>query len=191
MNWIAVVPLRQGSQPKSRLSCRLSPEQRVVLTMKMARIVIDALQTCEAIEQIVVLSPHPPADGLSASWRYDSGRGMNAELDALREDLHDAAMLVILGDLPLVGPEDIEAMLAAAEQNGVALAPDRHDEGTNAVAIAQGRAFNFAFGEGSLSRHKERTEGAMVVQRRGLSLDIDTPEDLDAAIEAGYRPQLG
>jgi 2-phospho-L-lactate guanylyltransferase len=118
-------------------------------------------------------------------WRRDLGRGLNAELAALRDAI-TGPLLVVHGDLPLLGVEDVSALLAAAQVAGVALAPDRHGLGTNAVALREGADFGFAFGEGSLARHK-LAPGAVTVSRTGLACDVDTPADLDAVLAAGWR----
>ncbi len=186
MNWTAVVPLRQGAEPKSRLSVRLSREQRIALSIDLVRIVTGALHRCDAIARILLLSPERPPPEVPGEWVSDRGRGLNAELNMLRHDLGDPAMLVIHGDLPLVSGEDIAALLAGAEAQGHAFAPDRHGAGTNAAAIVSGRRFTFAFGDGSLARHLEQAPDAQLVRRPGLGLDIDTPDDLKAAIAAGY-----
>src|SRR3546814_20566370 len=95
-------------------------------------------------------------------------------------------MIFIHGDLPLLVPEEIDALIQAAG-GGCALAPDRHGSGTNAIALMAAAPFEFAFGENSLALHRT-TSGrrAAIVRRLGLSLDVDTPDDLDAAIAAGF-----
>ena len=187
MNWSAVVPLRQGQDPKSRLSKSLSPSERIRLSIHMVNAVVQALRDAGGIEQILLLSPVAPPASICVKWRQDKGQGLNAELDILRRELGDRALLVIHGDLPLVGPDDIEAMIEGAEERGHAFAPDRHDAGTNAVAIMPDRAFSFAFGEGSLARHLAHVPNAALIRRPGLSIDIDTPDDLERAIAAGFR----
>lgn len=188
MNWTAVLPLRQGPEPKSRLASRLSPAQRIALSLSMARGVLNILRDCPSLDRIILLSPDAPGEGLGGEWHRDGGQGLNEELDALRARLGDPAMLVVHGDLPLVTAGDIGALISGAERCGHALAPDRHGTGTNAAAIGAGRAFIFAFGEGSLQRHLACAPGAVLVRRPGLAIDIDTPDDLDAAIAAGFRP---
>lgn len=188
MIWTAVLPLRQGPQPKSRLSSRLSPAQRVALSTSMAGIVLRVLHDCPSLDRVILLSPDAPSEGLAGEWLRDEGAGLNQELDALRARLGNSAMLVIHGDLPLVTVADIAALVSGAERHGHALAPDRHGAGTNAVAIGGGRPFTFAFGEGSLHRHLACAPKAMQVRRPGLAIDVDTPDDLDAAIAAGFCP---
>ncbi|MBB3982607.1 2-phospho-L-lactate guanylyltransferase [Sphingobium fontiphilum] len=188
MSWIAVLPLRQGKDPKTRLATRLSAPQRIALARAMAGHVLDALSACPRVGRIILLSPDAPVDGMAGEWRRDEGRGLNAELNALRAALGEPAMLVVHGDLPMLSAQDIAAMIDAAQAHGCALAPDQHGAGTNAVALADGQAMDFAFGPDSLRLHQAAAPGAALVRRPGLAMDVDTPDDLDAALAAGYRP---
>lgn len=188
MNWTAVLPLRQGHDPKTRLAPRLSAPQRIALARAMAGHVLDALSACPRVGRIIMLSPDAAADGMAGEWRRDEGRGLNAELNALRAALGEPAMLVVHGDLPLLSTQDVVAMIDAAQAHGCALAPDRHGAGTNAVALADGYAMAFAFGPNSLRLHQAVAPEAALVRRPGLAMDVDTPADLDAALAAGFNP---
>jgi len=191
MNWTAVVPLKQAGERKTRLSARLSAKERAVLSDTMARHVVDCLRASPAVGTIRLLSPEqPPMKGVL--WARDDGRGLNEELAALRVQTGASPFLVIHADLPLLSPDDIDALITATG-SGCALAPDRHGGGTNAIALADGLPFSFAFGPGSATLHQAAAPGVVnIVQRAGLMLDIDTPDDLDAAIAAGFRrPETG
>jgi 2-phospho-L-lactate guanylyltransferase len=145
------------------------------------------LRKVPRIGPIHVLSPAIP-DGWQGEWFEDHGRGLNAELEAARQAMSPARLLVIHADLPLVAAKDIEALLDAAEFAGVAIAPDRHGSGTNALAIAGDRPLRFCFGEDSFALHRAQVgEDCPVLQRRGLALDIDTPDDLDFASCQGFK----
>lgn len=186
MIWTAVLPLKQGPDRKSRLSARLSGAERAMLGDHMAGHVLDCLLNSPSIGRVVLLSRRPLA-GKAVEWRADEGRGLNAELDVFRNALAGGPLLVVHGDLPLLAPDDVEAIVSAAA-TGCALAPDQHGAGTNAIALAGDMAFAFAFGENSLSRHLAASgERASLVRRPGLALDVDTPDDLDAAIRAGFQ----
>lgn len=187
MSWTAVVPLKQGEDPKSRLSPILSPSDRIALSVHMAELVITALRGSKSIDQIVLLSPFAPPGQIDAEWCDDKGLGLNQGLLRLRHEWADRAMLVINGDVPLVGVADIDAMILGAQERGCALAPDRHDVGTNAVALMPGQVFSFAFGEDSFDRHRADAPGAAVIRRPGLAIDVDMPEDLGVAKASGFR----
>jgi 2-phospho-L-lactate guanylyltransferase len=66
----------------------------------------------------------------------------------------------------------------------VAIVPDRHGTGTNALLIAPPGAFDPSFGPGSFDRHLEHARQAGIVHRvealPSLALDVDTPDDLIA-----------
>jgi 2-phospho-L-lactate guanylyltransferase len=106
--------------------------------------------------------------------------------DAARVALRAAAgagaarALLLAADLPLVGPADLELLLA--EDAAVVIAPDRHGRGTNALQLAPPTAIAPAFGEGSYGAHRERAQRARlemrVVTSRGLCTDIDNADDL-------------
>ena len=186
MSWSAIVPINLGRERKSRLAERLSAPERATLADAMSEHVLACLLETPEISKVVVLSPQLRVRA-GVERRRDFGGGLNPELAALRGAL-PGPLLVILGDLPLLSVEDLRALLAVAERAGIALAPDRHGLGTNAVALMPNREFAFAFGEDSCARHKLAAGGdAAIVERPGLAHDVDTPADLDAAVAAGWR----
>ena len=70
------------------------------------------------------------------------------------------------------------------------------DGGTNALLLRPGVSLPFAFGADSCSRHlaAARAAGlaARVIERAGLSLDLDRPEDIAACLaRAGNSRTLG
>lgn len=186
MTWTAVVPLKQGEGRKSRLSVVLSAHDRGRLSDLMAGHVFSALAEAPSVSRVLSLSAQVPSIA-SADWRQDRGRGLNAELTAVMAEPDLGPLLILHGDLPLIQAEDIEALIAAAGAEGAALAPDRHGTGTNAMAVAAGGVVP-AFGEQSFARHLAAiSPSPAVVRRTGLALDVDTPDDLRAALEAGFR----
>lgn len=136
------------------------------------------------IARAMVLSERPPA-GWRGSWAADHGHGLNQELAVARAAIGPVPLLIIHGDLPLLAPDDVCVLLEAALRSGLALAPDRHGTGTNALAIQDGRPFAFSFGPDSFRQHAAQGEAA-IVERPGLALDVDTAGDLDAAIAGGF-----
>jgi 2-phospho-L-lactate guanylyltransferase len=150
----------------------------------MFRHVANVLGRCPDMGDILVLSDTPPEDW-AGRVALDEGRGLNEELRLLAASLGSVPLLVIHADLPLLADEDIAVLLNEAE-HGCAIAPDRESVGTNAIALLRPDAPTFAFGEGSFARHLAAMDGARVVVRPGLGLDIDTPADLDAALAMGW-----
>jgi 2-phospho-L-lactate guanylyltransferase len=187
MRWTAVIPFKGTGERKTRLAGQLSPPERQRLSRQMFMHVVGVLSAVPDLSDIAVLSDQR-TEGWTGRLVFDEGRGLNAELRALAESLGSAPLLVIHADLPLLQSDDVLMLLSEAG-GGYAIGPDRHASGTNALALGNPRGFGFAFGADSFARHVAAARGrAGVVKRLGLGLDIDTPDDLKAAIAAGFSP---
>lgn len=176
--WHAVVPIKSAGQRKTRLLGQLTGSEIEQLTERMLHHVLTVLAQSGSIEHVTLLSPHRPA-GWAGEWAADGGGGLNAEIGKVTRTI-PTHLLVIHADLPMVQPADIDALVAAAA-DGAAIAPDRHDLGTNALALAATQFARFAFGPDSLARHRALYPNISVLRRPGFGLDIDVPADLAAA----------
>ncbi len=183
--WTAIVPFKPAHLRKTRLAPLLSPAARIALSARLFRHVIEILHAAPMIAEIAVLAAEP-IPGWNGPWIADAGRGLNLELQAARDSLAAATLLVIHADLPLVTAADITHLLQAAGPAG-AIAPDRHRDGTNALALHAQPDFSFAFGPASFKRHLNAMPGAAIVTAAGLALDIDTPADLALAAAQGFQ----
>lgn len=182
--WTVIVPLKAAAERKSRLAGQLTVSERRALTDRLFAHVVTTIADCPAVWRIVVLAPATPT-GWAGALLIDRGRGLNLELAAAVRSLDERRLAVIHADLPQLSADDVACLLAAADACGSALAPDRHGTGTNALALQSAWSFGFAFGPGSFARHAGQLPEARIVRRPGFSFDLDTPEDLDLAVEAG------
>jgi 2-phospho-L-lactate/phosphoenolpyruvate guanylyltransferase len=178
--WTALVPVRFGDNSKTRLAEALDQNGRSKLVDGMAKHVLDVLGRCDRISRLVLLSPIRP-QWWSGEWSKDAGRGLNAELTAWRAT-SVSPLCIVHGDLPLLEDGDIIAILDRAELLGAAMAADLSKTGTNALALHDSRAFTFQFGPNSCERHAVHLPAGAVLQRMGLSTDIDNPTDLEALV---------
>jgi len=100
-----------------------------------------------------------------------------------------STMLLLPADIPLVTKADIEALLAEHTCPGVSLAAAGSDGGTNALLVSPPDIIAPAFGDNSCQRHiahaREQGLQPAVVNTPGLSLDVDTVEDIRALLAAG------
>ena len=100
-----------------------------------------------------------------------------------------STMLLLPADIPLVTKADIEALLAEHRCPGVSLAAAGSDGGTNALLVSPPTIIAPAFGDNSCLRHiahaREQGFQPAVVNTPGLSLDVDTVEDIRALLAAG------
>lgn len=189
MTWTALIPLKPADERKSRLAEALGPDERAALSDRMFDHVVGVLATTPGIADIVLLAPAAP-EGWPHGWIGDEGRGLNAELASCREAL-PGDLLIVHADLPVLTSGDVEALLAAAEAAGSVIAPDRHNRGTNALALRDGVLLHPRFGANSFARHVEVMPSSAVVHREGLARDVDTPEDLVLAFPGeGRGPAL-
>jgi 2-phospho-L-lactate guanylyltransferase len=193
---VALIPIGTIDGAKSRLGAVLDAEERRDLALRLARGTIRAAVATPGIDETIVVTPDDEvrelALGEGARPLRQRSRGLN---DGLREARDEAiaagadAVLVLPIDIPHVSPELLVPLVAQAlSASGplVAVVPDRHDRGTNALLLAPPDVIDFCFGGDSKSAHVEaaRAKGARVELLDGpLSLDLDTPEDLLLAQE--------
>ena len=193
---VAVVPLKNLSQAKSRLAPLLSDLERRNLVVAMFGDVLAALQQAKGLSEIFVV-----ADGLADRLGGVSlileveNRGYDEAVAAALADSRVAgaeAMLVLPGDLPMVRPGDIEAFIGkfgCKESTtgklvgpAVRIAPARDGDGTNALLLTPPGLMTSQFGPGSFARHRAAAEALVstveIVAPPGLAFDIDTPQDL-------------
>jgi len=191
---VAIVPIKALTAAKSRLAAALDPTARAALTLRALGNVLAALDT-PGIAAWVVVTPDEAvlraAEAAGAIGLRQAGEGLNEGLAQGRTWAVAAgaeALLIVLGDLPLLARPDVEALLELADRPGVAVfAPDRHGLGTNALLLRPPDALPFAFGVGSLARHRAAAAARGLAPRwydaPGTALDLDTPADL-AALDA-------
>lgn len=158
----------------------MTADARALLSEHMFDHVIAVLSATPVIARIILLAPDAPEDW-PHDWIRDEGRGLNAELAAVQAAQASSDLLIIHADLPLLARIDVEALLGSAARTGIAIAPDRHDRGTNALACRAGMAIQPRFGPDSFALHLEQAPQRTIVRREGLAIDVDTPEDLELA----------
>jgi 2-phospho-L-lactate guanylyltransferase len=185
MRWTAIVPFNYGRPCKTRLAPLLSEEERATLALTMARHVVAVLAVTPGIAKIRVIAPRDP-NLPPALWIADEERGLNAELAAARAAAAPHPTLFIHADLPLVSSADLRVLLDGAEAQGAAIAPDTEGMGTNAIALADNRSFAPAFGIDSFHAHRHLLPDAGLVERDGLSCDIDDAASLRLALAHGF-----
>ena len=193
----ALVPVKNLQQAKQRLANVLDAGERRGLFRAMLEDVLSALSQCEALAGIVLVTRDREARLLAARYgarvlEEDHNRGHTAASRFGARTLAEegaAGMLQLPADIPLVTPQDIDALLQAhARAPAVTLAPSRDEQGSNAVACSPPDVLPLRFGDDSYLPHLQRARSLGiepgVVHRPGLALDVDTPDDLLAFLAA-------
>jgi 2-phospho-L-lactate guanylyltransferase len=199
---VAIIPVGALDGAKSRLGAVLDAEERLELTVGMARRTIAAAVAAGRIDEVLVITPDDAvrtlAVELGARPIRQRDSGLNHGLVAARAEAIAAgatAVLILPIDLPDVTPDAIDAVAAQLHELDrplVAIVPDRHGRGTNALLIAPPDAIDVCFGGDSAIAHESaaRAIGARLVILGGpLVLDIDTPDDLllaEASLNANH-----
>lgn len=200
MTTIAVLPIKRFDRAKRRLDPAVTPEARHDLAAAMAADVIAALGDVGGLDGLVAVTGEPAAiEAAEAAGaevvRDERERGQSqAALMGVSRALERGAghVLLVPGDCPAIDPAEVEALLAGvAPPPSVAVVPDRHGTGTNALLLAPPDVIGPAFGPGSFDRHVQagRAAGAAVHVERvpSLGLDVDTAGDLAALRDALQR----
>jgi 2-phospho-L-lactate/phosphoenolpyruvate guanylyltransferase len=180
---VPLVPVKALAEAKGRLAPAVGPLQRRLLAIAMFEDVIAALQAVGGLDRPVVVSPDREvwrrADALGCRVVEEPpGAGdLNGALaSAAASAGNGSPLLVVAADLPLASAAGLERVLAAAEAP-VAVVPSHDGGGTNVLAWRDPASFAPAFGPDSAARHLA-VPGAVRVDEPGLSLDVDTVDDL-------------
>ncbi len=141
---------------------------------------------CPLLDGLLVATDDEEIGTIARDLLLDDGRGpLSAIVDRGLEALvalGAQAALVVMADLPLLAAPDLAQMIAALEDADVALAPDRHHLGTNALALRLPGARTCFGNPDSYPRHvaAARATGLRLatIDRDGLAFDLDGPADL-------------
>ena len=207
MRATAIIPVKRFGAASSDCSTSLDRPQRAALVKAMLADVLAAVAASERVERVIVVTGEGRAERIALARRAGSGRRSRccashdrghseaATLGIVRAPLPRSGCAALLpGDCPLLDPGELDAALDRMRPGRVAVVPDRHGTGTNALLLAPADAIGPAFGEGSMERHRDRAGRAghdVAVERLdSLALDLDTPDDLAALTSAlAARPE--
>jgi 2-phospho-L-lactate guanylyltransferase len=188
-----IIPVKPFADAKQRLAPALDPTERAQLAECMFRHVFDMASGYFGAPNVLVVSRSQDILAITEEEEAvgvpeDGTSDLNSALaNAARlATMHGASrVLVLAGDLPLLGEDDLAQMAT----HTCAIAPDRHRRGTNALLWPV--TLSFSFGDNSFARHRAIAENAavspQVIDRPGLAHDVDVPEDLIAILP---RPGL-
>ncbi len=197
--WV-MVPVKNLQHAKQRLAKVLSGAERHALFRAMLEDVLSALSETRGLAGIVLVTRDPEARALAARYgarvlEEHENRGHTAASNFGARNLASEGvpgMVQLPADIPMVTPEDIDALLKAhGPAPAVTLAPSRDERGSNAVACSPADLLPLRFGNDSYFPHLERARALgiepAIVRRPGLALDLDTPDDLLAFLATPSR----
>jgi 2-phospho-L-lactate guanylyltransferase len=188
----AIVPVKPLRYGKSRLAGVLTQDERADLNRRLLVHTIDTLSAIPEIEHVLVISRDQAALALARergarTVQENGAPQLNialARATIIAKNYTTRGILIMPADLPLITPEDVSALLErAVDPPVVVVAPDRHQQGTNALLVCPAGLIEYDFGPGSFQRHCELAVQAgarlEIFDLPSLALDVDIPEDLE------------
>jgi 2-phospho-L-lactate guanylyltransferase len=188
----AIVPVKPLRLGKSRLSDVLSDDERARLNRMFLERTLGVLRSVPDIQQILVVSRDPAALAIAREYGArtvleDGSQELNLALKRATTfalAYSAASILIIPADMPLITADDIHQLIITGRKAPfVTLAPDRREDGTNAMMICPPGTIDYHYGNGSFARHSELTQKAgatlYIVRSPNFGLDLDLPEDLE------------
>jgi 2-phospho-L-lactate guanylyltransferase len=197
----AVLPVKRFRAAKQRLVEAIGPPARAALAKAMLADVLAATTSAERIERVIVVTGEGRAEKIALHHAQrvttpievlrdpaDAGHSEAATLGIIRAKALGARAAALLpADCPLLDPGELDGALERLGEDAVAVVPDRHGTGTNALLLSPADAIAPAFGPGSRERHVERARrrglDATTERLDSLALDLDTVDDLTALTE--------
>lgn len=186
-----IVPMKPLHLAKQRLRAALTDKQREHLALRMFEHVLATitLSRIATLAAVVSADDHVLARARLRGFtpvredRPGYNRAVRQGIDwALSEGAN--AVLILPADLPQLMPADLHALAGLASRPGpvVAVAPDAHHRGTNALLLRPPDVLSPSFGDDSFQRHCQiaRDLGMIPVifDSPTLSHDVDWPEDV-------------
>jgi len=195
-----LVPIKNLSDAKQRLSPVLAPEERFALAQAMCEDVLQALAQWPNRPAVAVVTSDSFARDLAARFNFeiiaDNNSGETNAIEmatAVCKKRGAESTLVIPADIPLIDRSELQKIVDSAPAGGVVLVPDAAGRGTNAAWRSPGDLFPLRFGNDSFLPHLSAAKAAgmpwVVLELPGIARDVDRPEDLHEIAAAGGQRQ--
>jgi 2-phospho-L-lactate/phosphoenolpyruvate guanylyltransferase len=185
--WTVLIPTKSLPEAKSRLfGATADPAAHSRLVLAIRADTVAAARTAADVARIVIVADRPAATGPDPVL-VQSRPGLNA---ALAEGAEYAAtrwpddgVAALVGDLPALQSGELADALRAASQHARAYVPDAAGTGTTLLTASAHHRLRPEFGAGSAARHAD--SAVEIVAGAGLRTDVDTADDLQAALALG------
>lgn len=187
----ALVPVKDLSKAKERLSSILSQHERSAIAHVMLEDVLRALKGSRLLDRLFVVTSDENAIEIATRLgaeiiKEKSQEGESKSVDyasVICRNMGAESVLVIPGDAPLVTSQDVDFILEKEKTySSVILVPSRDEMGTNAILRKPPDAIPSRFGYDSFRKHIREAEQRNITYEihklPRIALDIDEPEDL-------------
>jgi 2-phospho-L-lactate guanylyltransferase len=185
---LAILPVKNLSQAKSRLSAEMSQQQRGSLALNLLCRTLGILKSSQCIDDILIVSRDDRIQAMAERERVqflqEEGTDLNQALEQATKwsiNQHFSAILILPLDLPFLTKEDINSIIRMGkkEKEIVITAPDRKMRGTNALLVKPPGILRYQFGRESFRRHWQQTQDRHIENRiyysTRIGFDVDSP----------------
>ena len=193
VQWSVVVPAKRLADAKTRLRPATAglPDAAAAhaeLVLALLADTVEAALRCPAVGAVLVVTDDPAAvrvvRRLGARTVGDApGAGHNAAL-VHGAGLVDGPVAALSSDLPALRPDELAAALTAAASSPRAFVADASGRGTTLLTAAAA-ALDARFGGDSAAAHTRSGALPLDGDWPGLRRDVDTADDLRAAVRLG------
>ena len=193
----AVIPVKQISQAKQRLSKILSSEERRDFFSAMLEDVLSMMVKIDFFEKIILATNCPHAISIAGRHgitHFETGPddGLNQAAGETVNHLLEngiSDMFLIPADIPLITEEEINSAIKAhPSAPSLTIIPSRDKLGSNCLLLSPPSMMPLKFGPDSYFRHLEiaKSNGLKInpMELPGFGLDIDEPKDLFQLLKA-------
>jgi 2-phospho-L-lactate guanylyltransferase len=188
-----LIPVKNLKAAKQRLASVLDQPERTELARAMLQDVADAVAAWKERPEVAIVSCDSFAISLACRYGFEviADHRNSGETDAIEMatqvcESRGLDTLVIPGDVPLLQPEDLQAIYNNAPEVGTVLVPAGDNRGTNGVLRRPAALFPLRFGNDSFKPHvaaaKATGKPVVILPVRGLAVDLDDPADLQRLI---------
>jgi 2-phospho-L-lactate guanylyltransferase len=192
-----LIPVKNLAFAKQRLAPVLDQTRRTELAHAMLEDIFDAIASTPSKPPAAVVTGDSFATALARRHGFeviaDNENAGETEAIAMATTVCRQRgarfTLVLPGDIPLITPGEIEAVLSAAPPEGTVLVPAADGRGTNAVLRSPAALFPLRFGNDSFVPHRAAAEATgkpcVILKLPGIALDVDN--GADAAMLLGHE----
>tara|TARA_B100001142_G_C14194169_1_gene601202 strand:+ start:273 stop:917 length:645 start_codon:yes stop_codon:yes gene_type:complete len=185
-----VIPVREPTEAKNRLSPLLTHSQRATLSLALFRQSVEFYRLEWPNVQLTVITDSITLKGeavkAGAVVLDDPGLGLNSAVDFATEySLKNgfSRQMIVHSDIPVLEKEEVARLLdSKLTPPSVVIVPATNDGGTNVLLECPPGIISHHYGIQSRERHEKEalTAGAelTVLVLKGLGLDLDTEQDI-------------
>jgi len=199
---LAILPVKNLNQAKSRLSHEMNQQQRESLTFNLLGRTLGILKSSECIDDILMVSRdvkiRSMAEMENVLFLEEQGTDLNQALEQATRwsiEQHYSAILILPLDIPFLTKEDIDSITKMGNEKReiVIIAPDREMKGTNALLVKPPGILQYQFGLESFRRHWQQAQDKHIENKiyysTKIGFDVDSPSHYRSMVQ-GNLPGL-